>query len=74
MAKVYEFLANGTEEVEALITIDILRRGGVDVKMVSTTGSEYIESAHGIVIKCDQMLFLPIMQPARKSELFVLLL
>ena len=56
MAKVYEFLANGTEEVEALITVDILRRGGVDVKMVSTTGSEYIESAHGIVIKCDQML------------------
>ena len=56
MAKVYEFLANGTEEVEALITIDILRRGGVDVKMVSKPGSEYIESAHGIVIKCDQMI------------------
>ena len=56
MAKVYEFLANGTEEVEALITVDILRRGGVDVKMVSTTGSEYIESSHGIVIKCDQMI------------------
>ncbi len=56
MAKVYEFLANGTEEVEALITVDILRRGGVDIKMVSTTGSEYIESSHGIVIKCDQMI------------------
>lgn len=56
MAKVYEFLANGTEEVEALITVDILRRGGVDVKMVSTTGSEHIESSHGIVIKCDQMI------------------
>ena len=56
MAKVYEFLANGTEEVEALITVDILRRGGVDIKMVSTTSSEYIESSHGIVIKCDQMI------------------
>ena len=56
MAKVYEFLANGTEEVEALITVDILRRGGVDIKMVSTTGSEYIESSHGVVIKCDQMI------------------
>lgn len=56
MAKVYEFLANGTEEVEALITVDILRRGGVDVRMVSTTGSEYIESSHGVVIKCDEMI------------------
>ena len=56
MAKVYEFLANGTEEVEALIIVDILRRGGVDIKMVSTTGSEYIESSHGVVIKCDQMI------------------
>ena len=56
MAKVYEFLANGTEEVEALITVDILRRGGVDIKMVSTTSSEYIESSHGIVIKCDQII------------------
>ena len=56
MAKVYEFLANGTEEIEALIVVDILRRGGVDVKMVSTTGTEYIESSHGIVIKCDEMI------------------
>ena len=32
MAKVYEFLANGFEEVEALAVVDILRRGGVDIK------------------------------------------
>lgn len=53
MAKVYEFMANGTEEIEALTVIDVLRRGGVDARMVSITGSEYIESSHGIVIKCD---------------------
>ena len=35
MAKVYEFLANGFEEVEALAVVDILRRGGVDIKTVS---------------------------------------
>ena len=52
MAKVYEFLANGTEEVEALITVDILRRGGVDVKMVSTTGS----GIHRIITRnCNQV-------------------
>ena len=44
MAKVYEFLANGFEEVEGLAPVDILRRGGVDIKTVSVTGSEYVET------------------------------
>ena len=43
MAKVYEFLANGFEEVEALAPVDILRRGGVEVKTVSITGSHLVE-------------------------------
>ena len=53
MAKVYEFLANGFEEVEGLAPVDILRRGGVDIKTVSVTGSEYVETSHGITIKAD---------------------
>ena len=53
MAKVYQFMANGTEEIEALTTIDVLRRGGVEALTVSITGAEYIEAAHGVVIKCD---------------------
>jgi len=53
MAKVYEFLADGFEEVEALAPVDILRRGGVEVKMVSITGSNLVESSHGVVIKAD---------------------
>lgn len=52
MAKVYEFIANGSEEIEALTVIDVLRRGGVDAKTVSITGSEYVECSHGVVIKC----------------------
>ena len=48
MAKVYEFLANGFEEVEALAPVDILRRGGIEVKMVSVTGSNLVESSHGV--------------------------
>lgn len=50
---VYEFLANGFEEVEALAPVDILRRGGVDIQTVSVTGSEYVESAHGVTMKAD---------------------
>src|SRR3712207_9556565 len=53
MAKVYEFIANGFEEVEALAPVDILRRGGVDIKTVSMTGSEYVESSHGVTVKAD---------------------
>lgn len=53
MAKVYEFLANGFEEVEGLAPVDILRRGGVDIKTVSITGSEYVETSHGVTLKAD---------------------
>ena len=53
MAKVYEFLANGCEEVEGLAPADILRRGGVDIKTVSVTGSEFVETAHGVTLKAD---------------------
>ena len=34
MAKVYEFLANGFEEIEGLAPVDILRRGGVDLSLI----------------------------------------
>ena len=53
MAKVYEFLANGFEEIEGLASVDILRRGGVDIKTVSVTGTEWVETSHGITIKAD---------------------
>ena len=53
MAKVYVFLANGFEDVEALIPVDVLRRGGVDVVTVSTTGGQIVESAHGVGIRAD---------------------
>ncbi len=53
MAKIYVFLANGFEDIEALAPVDILRRGGQEVVTVSITGSEYVESAHGVEVKAD---------------------
>ena len=53
MAKVYVFLADGFEDVEALIPVDVLRRGGVDVVTVSTNGEQVVESAHGVGIIAD---------------------
>ena len=55
MAKVYVFLANGFEDVEALIPVDVLRRGGVEVITVSTTDTDIVESAHGVGIRADAM-------------------
>ena len=54
MAKVYVFLANGFEDVEALIPIDVLRRGGVEVITVSTTGEPIVTTAHGVGIVADK--------------------
>ncbi len=55
MAKVYVFLANGFEDVEALIPVDVLRRGGVEVVTVSTMDSQMVETAHGVRIEADAM-------------------
>jgi len=51
--KVYVFLADGFEDVEALIPVDVLRRGGVEVITVSTTEFPLVESAHGVNIEAD---------------------
>lgn len=56
MAKIYVFMANGFEEIEALAPVDILRRGGQEVSTVSVTGTLWVESSHGITVKAD-MLF-----------------
>lgn len=56
MAKVYMFLAEGFEDVEALIPLDVLRRGGVDVKTVSISDGYVVTSAHGVNIEADLML------------------
>lgn len=54
--KAYVFLADGFEDVEVTIPIDVLRRGGVNVVTVSIMNSTLVESAHSVNIKAD-MLF-----------------
>jgi len=53
MAKVYVFLAEGFEDVEALIPIDVLRRGGVEVKTASISEYPLVQSSHGVNIEAD---------------------
>lgn len=49
---VYMFLANGFEEIEALYTVDVLRRAGVDIKTVGV-GNKTITGSHKISVVCD---------------------
>ena len=50
-------LADGFEEIEALTPLDILRRGGVEIKTVAVFGENatggFITGSHGITVKCD---------------------
>jgi 4-methyl-5(b-hydroxyethyl)-thiazole monophosphate biosynthesis len=55
MKKVYVFLADGFEDVEALIPVDVWRRGGMDVTTVSITDFPLVQSAHGVSIETDIM-------------------
>ena len=55
MKKVAVIFAFGTEEIEALIPVDILRRSGADCDIVSV-GGEYPTSSHGVTVKADKVV------------------
>jgi 4-methyl-5(b-hydroxyethyl)-thiazole monophosphate biosynthesis len=55
MKKVFIFLAEGFEETEAVATIDVMRRGGLDVTSVSITGKQTVTSSHGVTINADTL-------------------
>lgn len=50
---IYVFLAEGFEEIEALGTVDILRRCELNVKTVSITDNLNVAGSHGISVICD---------------------
>lgn len=51
---VYVFFADGFEEVEAFTPVDVLRRAGANVQMVSVTSGEIVTGAHGVPVLCDK--------------------
>ena len=53
MIKVFAFVADGLEEVECLAVVDVLRRSGVAVTLVSVTGSCEITGSHHIRFQAD---------------------
>ncbi len=53
MAKVCVFTADGFEEIEGLTVVDLLRRAGAEVLMVSISDNLAVKGSHGIEIKAD---------------------
>jgi 4-methyl-5(b-hydroxyethyl)-thiazole monophosphate biosynthesis len=51
----YIFLDNGFEEIEAITTIDLLRRANIALTTVSVSGNEIVLGAHNIPVKADRL-------------------
>lgn len=56
MDPIYLFIAEGSEELEALGTVDILRRANLDTKIVSITGDLVVTGAHGVKVQADMLI------------------
>lgn len=56
MKKAFIFLANGFEEIEALATVDILRRAGIETATVTISSSMQVRGAHGVEVTADMAL------------------
>lgn len=56
MKKSYLLLADGFEEIEALATVDVMRRGGMEVETVSITDKNAVTGANGITVVADALL------------------
>lgn len=70
MDHVFVHLVEGFEEIEALATVDILRRADIEVTTISLTGDKVVTGSHNIPVVADllfqdadyvkaTMLFLP---------------
>lgn len=56
MKKAVMLFAEGFETVEALMVVDILRRGGVEITMASINEDEIVRSSHGVEVGMDAVL------------------
>ena len=56
MAKVAVFIADGSEEAEAITPVDLLRRAKVDVDVVSVMPTLEIEASRNVKITADKLI------------------
>jgi len=56
MKRAVMLFAEGYETVEALMVVDVLRRGGVEVTMASINEDDFVRSSHGVNVEMDAVL------------------
>ena len=56
MAKIGVFFSAGYEEIEALTVVDLCRRAGIEVTMVSVDETAAVTGSHQITVQMDQLL------------------
>ena len=54
MGTVYVFFADGFEEIEAFTSVDVMRRAGLNVEMITVTPDEIVTGAHSVPVLCDK--------------------
>ncbi len=50
------FFGEGYEEIEALTVVDLLRRAGISVQMISITGNRQVTGSHRVTVVMDALL------------------
>ena len=76
--KVFVFLADGFEEIEAIVPIDIFRRAGIETITISISDNKLVRGAHDIAVMADclfsetdfseiDLLYLPGGMPGTKN-------
>lgn len=53
MGKVYAMIADGSEEVECLAVVDVLRRSGIETVLVAAKEGRDVVSSHNVRIQAD---------------------
>ena len=53
MSKLGIFMADGCEEIEGLIVVDLVRRAGIEIEMISVSGNDTVTGSHKIAFGTD---------------------
>lgn len=53
MSRLGIFMAEGCEEIEGLTVVDVARRAGMEIDMISVAGADEVKGSHGIVFRAD---------------------
>ena len=54
--KVALFIENGSEELEFIAPLDIMRRANLEVDLISANNEDFITSSHNVKIIADKII------------------